>query len=61
MQADQVSKSRAACCLSGMRGRMEPDACAPAPGGEDKDLIFQAHTGTTVLDTLRCAHGCDYG
>jgi hypothetical protein len=40
---------------------MEPDACAPAPGGEDKDLIFQAHTGTTVLDTLRCAHGCDYG
>ena len=31
--------------------------CEP-PGGEDKDLIFQAHTGTTVLDTLRCARGC---
>lgn len=25
------------------------------PGGQDKDLIYQAHTGTTVLDALRCA------
>ena len=24
------------------------------PGGQDKDLIYQAHTGTTVLDALRC-------
>ena len=25
------------------------------PGGQDKDLIYQAHVGTTVLDALRCA------